>query len=342
MLFGHGDDTYLTNTEIIGNFSSNVWPGGPHPELINFLKTQLECIATYPEVKGESLAKALANFHGLKETQFLVCNGATEAFSLIAQTYARMHSCIFVPAFAEYEDACLLHKHLLSFEQRNSLKANMPLQSNLVWLGNPNNPDGYLNDARELRLLIAANPDRIFVIDEAYIQFSENGESLIKDVERFDNLIIIRSMTKYYAIPGLRLGYIAANEKLIARLETHKLPWTTNSLAVAAGKFLIENNTRLKPEMPKALSEAQEFFTELRSIEGLDIIPSATNYCLIRLPKALAAELKQFLIEEFGLLIRDASNFRTLDAYYFRVASQTPELNRTLINALKLWMQSIL
>ncbi|MBI9034233.1 MAG: aminotransferase class I/II-fold pyridoxal phosphate-dependent enzyme, partial [Bacteroidales bacterium] len=113
MINGHGDDAYTYQTPLIANFSSNVVPGGTSILLLDFLKDNLEQIASYPEAGAESFQKQLANHHVIEESQILVTNGATEAFYLIAQTFKGQRSLIHVPSFAEYEDACKVNDHQL-------------------------------------------------------------------------------------------------------------------------------------------------------------------------------------------------------------------------------------
>ena len=139
-------------------------------------------------------------------------------------------------------------------------------------------------------------------------------------------------MTKSYAVPGLRLGYITAHESLTSQIRQHLRPWSVSALAIEAGKYLLEHDELIcKPD----LREAQRLAKELEQIWGIVVTPSQTNFMLCRLVHHTAAELKDYLAREHHLLIRDASNFRGLTPHHFRVASQTPAENDALVEAIK-------
>ncbi|RZK61737.1 MAG: aminotransferase class I/II-fold pyridoxal phosphate-dependent enzyme, partial [Hymenobacter sp.] len=185
--------------------------------------------------------------------------------------------------------------------------------------------------------LLAANPATIFVLDEAFIEFTTSIETLIPLLARFDNLLIMRSLTKAYAIPGLRLGYVVASEALIARLTAGKAPWTVSALAAAAGHFIFENFATVQPPTPQLLADRAAFATQLAQVEGLAVEPSHTHYFLAKLPYGTAADLKRWLLARHGLLIRDAGNFRSLSPAHFRVSTRPASDNLLLLNALRAW-----
>ena len=146
---------------------------------------------------------------------------------------------------------------------------------------------------------------------------------------------MIRSFSKKYCIPGLRLGYLTASPIIIDRLRQIRQPWTINTLAIEAGKYLIEHDPKVLPDMHIYLTEAQRLKNELQNIEGLMLMDTFTHYMLVNIDWATSLELKNWLMEHHGILIRDASNFHGLDDHCFRVAAQMPDENDALISAIK-------
>ncbi|NQY06252.1 MAG: aminotransferase class I/II-fold pyridoxal phosphate-dependent enzyme, partial [Flavobacteriaceae bacterium] len=210
-------------------------------------------------------------------------------------------------------------------------------ETKLAFICNPNNPDGIENTIDEIETVISKYPNTIFIIDEAYTEFTSNTTSCISLLKKKENIIIIKSLTKLFCIPGLRLGYMMASSKIISEILNYKMPWNVNSLALNAGGFLFENYNELTPDFSLYLRNTIIFKEKINAISGFEVVPGNTSFFLIKLEKPRAADLKEYLIKEHQLLIRDASNFRTLDQHYIRVSSQTLDKNDLLIKALKQW-----
>jgi threonine-phosphate decarboxylase len=159
---------------------------------------------------------------------------------------------------------------------------------------------------------------------------------MIEPKEMMDvfNLMLIHSLSKKYCIPGLRLGYIVASPIIIGRLKHIRQPWTINALAIEAGKFLIGQNKQMIPDLKGYLTEAMRLRHNLGTIEGLKVMKSDTNFMLVSIKNGTSAELKRWLMDKYGILIRDASNIRGLDENYFRVTAQTPEEDDQLVEAI--------
>ena len=337
MINGHGDE-YVG--ELKANFSSNVWLGADHSELYQHLFTRMPLTRRYPETSADSLQSLLADKHKLDPNQIIICNGSTEAFYLIAQSFYGASSLVVTPTFSEYADACLLHKHQLLTTRRSDLVINIEKhQPNLVWICNPNNPDGYCFSAFELKQLISSFPSSIFVIDQAYIDFTLQDGLLNKEVSLFDNLIIVQSLTKRYAIPGLRLGYLAANKKIADIISLCRIPWSVNTLAIEAGKYLLQHNGG-DFQLEQLLSESADLQAEINSLNCFETMPSQTPYFLVNLKNGSAEDLKEFLLTN-KILIRQATNFDGLEGEYIRICSQTPKENKLLIERLKEWEHKI-
>lgn len=337
MLHGHGDDGYQYKQAIVANFSSNVWFGGKSENLKQHLFKNWDCIHSYPEASAESLVNALANDLSINSDQIIATNGATEAFYLIAQCFSESNSSIIIPTFSEYEDACRVNKHKLFFINWTELNSKTIFEEGLIWICNPNNPNGNILQRNELDEMLKLNPKSIFVVDEAYIDFTNEVDSCIDLLDEHQNLILVKSLTKNFSIPGLRLGYLISNKALVQNIQFYKAPWTVNSLAIEAGKFLLANKIDFSPPVNYYKSTTNKLKENLQKIPGLRIYPSKTSFFLVELEKSTAFELKKYLISNFGLLIRDAANFRGLNSSFFRLATQTDEKNQLLINALIQW-----
>ena len=337
MLHGHGDDGYRHAHELVADFSTNVWYGGEPAGLKEYVFSQWPRINRYPEVLAESLGARVAAHHGVRPAQVLMSSGTTESIYLVAQAWAGRRTTILTPAFAEYEDACRLHSHMLRFLPWGDLEADTIVDSDLVFICNPNNPTGSVLTAATVASLLADNPRAVFVLDEAFIEFTTSIDTLLPLLAHFDNLLILRSLTKAYAIPGLRLGYVVASEALIARLTAAKAPWTVGALAAAAGHFIFENFIAVQPPVGPLLADRAAFAAQVAQVPGLTVTPSHTHYFVAQVPRGTAADLKRWLLAQHGLLIRDASNFRDLTPAHFRVSTQRPAHNQLLLNALREW-----
>jgi threonine-phosphate decarboxylase len=210
------------------------------------------------------------------------------------------------------------------------------LNTDLLWVGNPNNPTGAVLPA--LETLIRHYPEIIFIVDEAFIEFTQSIASLVGLVRELPNLVILRSLTKVFAIPGLRLGYVVAEEEMITRLRAFKLPWSVNALALEAGNFIFDHYSRIRLPLASLLQDKEHFIRQLEGI-GIKIQSSHTHFFLCDTGREDAAELQNFLLDKFRLLIRNAANFRGLGAGNFRLATLSPDKNQWLINALKEWKE---
>ena len=335
MLQGHGDDGYKYKNKIVADFSTNVWYGGEPKGIKEYVFERWNNVNRYPEVMAESLCEKIAAHHQVSADQVLVNNGSTESIYLIAQLFAGKRTKILTPAFAEYEDACCIFDHQVSFLSWAESLDLPQLRSDLVFICNPNNPTG--QTIPDLEYWMKRNPACTFVVDEAFIDFTVNTESAIAMTDRFPNLIIMRSLTKTYAIPGLRLGYIVAQSDVINLLTNIKQPWTVNVIASAAGEFIFDNYNKIQPPIRQLLADKKCFVEELKNNESIQVFDSQTHFFLCKTLVRNAGQLKEFLIEKHGLLIRDASNFRSLSRQHFRVATLHPEQNQLLVNALNEW-----
>ncbi len=336
MIYGHGDDGYRYAIPFKANFSSNIWHERTSEQLLSYLREQLPLIANYPTPNADVLRQQIADHHKLNSSQVVITNGATEAFYNITPLFSGKKAAISIPTFSEYEDACLRSDMKIKYFDR-SMVLHTSFEEDLVFLCNPNNPNGYSNTTLEIENLVSDFPNTTFVIDEAYIEFTHKIKSCVELLENYTNLIIVKSLTKLFSIPGLRLGYILCNAETGEKLQSSKIPWSVNTMAIEAGKYIFENYAQLHPDMAALLRYSSQLQQQIDTLDGFTVIPSNTNYFLVKLEIPSAPLLKDYLAHTHQLLIRDASNFRGLDSHYIRIASQNPEKNKLLINALQQW-----
>ena len=339
MIEGHGDDLYKYGKKIVSNFSSNVYNRIDHSGLYQRLNERLSTICSYPEPMPYSLESEIARRYSLTPRQVCVTNGATEAIYLIAQVFQGRISAVLGPTFSEYADACRVHRH--KGKPLYSLDA-LPEDAELVWICNPNNPTGEVRNKEDLKALVDSHPDKLFIFDQSYEYFTLKSLLGIKEAASFPNVILLHSMTKQYAIPGLRVGYFTASEGLTDDVRCRRMPWSVNSLAIEAAKYLLEEGDGISADIPQLLAERERLTNLLLATGMLEIWPTDTHYMLIKLRMGKAAALKDFLAVNHGILIRDASNFEGLDERFFRIATQTPEENDKLVKAISEWMEQIM
>ena len=333
MIYGHGDDTYRYGEKVKMNFSSNIYQKADLTELKQYLATRLDAIGNYPEPEPKELEELIAEKLEIPASMVMVTNGANEAIYLIAQLYRGWASVIPQPTYTEYADACRMFDHIISYESTDEL--NILPEDRIYWICNPDNPTGNVMLKSLLAYVIKKHPRYLHVIDQSYADYTL--QPMLKPKELLDcyNVMILNSLSKKYCIPGLRLGYMTASPIIIERLRDIRQPWTVNTLAIEAGKWLIKNDPKVIPDIEGYIAEAQRLRDELQAIDGIMVMDTKTHYMLVNIDWTTSLELKNWLIENHGILIRDASNFHGLDAHCFRVAAQSPEENDALINAIK-------
>lgn len=331
MLYGHGDDLYRY-PDIRVNFSSNVYNHFDHQRLYAHLADRLTSIEIYPEPSPARLEARLAEALSLQEHQVMATSGATEAIYLMAEAFARSRSAILAPTFAEYADACRLSGHHIIYITDLT---QLPADCRLVWICNPNNPTGTVVNRDLFADFIDSHPQTTFVVDASYAPFTLRP--LLSPVEGVGrrNVVMLHSMTKRFAVPGLRLGFITAGEALMTALRRRQKPWSIGSLAQQAALYLLDHVHDYALPTAQLVSEAQRMARALQETGMIDVHPSDTHILLCRLRHGTAADLKERLARRDGLLIRDASNFHGLTPAHFRIAVQSPDEDDALLRALK-------
>ena len=335
MIQGHGDDAWRFDRPIRANFSSNVYSRVDLTALQAHLAARLDAIGHYPEPEPYALDLALALQLGLDPAAVCVTNGATEAIYLTAHAFAGSQTTIPQPTFSEYADACALYNHHLI------PCAAPPGPRTTCWVCNPNNPTGDVIPKDDLVKTIEDHPKMVFVIDQSYGFFTREPLLSAAEAVTFPNVIQLHSMTKRYAMPGIRLGYITANPQLLDHIRAVRMPWSVNAIAIEAGLYLCDHPDTAPIDLPALLAETQRLCDALNALPDLTALPTRTHFFLCRLDRGRAADLKQWLAVNHGILIRDAANFEGLDERYFRIATQTPEENNRLVAVIRQYLKEV-
>ena len=334
MLEGHGDDIYRYDADMIRiNFSSNVYQRADHSALRQHLTEHLDILGNYPEPQARSLERLIARQHGISPESVMVTNGATEAIYLIAHLLHHSVSIIPQPTFSEYADACRINHHIITYENTDDL-TNLP-NDRVYWICNPNNPTGNVMTKGIVEYIVRRSPRYTFVVDQSYEDYTDQQLISPREIMDTHNLFLLHSLSKRYAIPGLRLGYVTAHPDTLQLLRTFQQPWSVNALAIEAGKFLIKQDKPAIPYLDAYLMETERLRTRLREIEGIRAFETKTNYMLCQIEDHTSTDLKYYLVHEHGILIRDCHNVTGLSNHFFRVATQRPDENDALVDAIR-------
>lgn len=338
MINGHGDDRYRYDDLVQMNFSSTIYQHADHSMLKEYLAEHIDVLTNYPESQPKQLEKLIAQRLGISPESVMVTNGATEAIYIIAQLFRHSCSIIPQPTYSEYADACRLNKHIITYESGNDI-TDLP-KDRVYWVCNPNNPSGNVLKKGFVDYVVRRSPRYTFVIDHSYGTFTKEPLLEARDMQGLPNVILIHSLSRKYSVPGLRLGYITAHPSTILLLRALRHPWSIPALSIEAGKFLIEQGQPVVSDLDAYLAETQRLRSELRKIEGMRIFETKTNYMLCELDGVTGAALKNHLVHEHGMLIRDCYNFYGLSRGHFRISTQLPEENDALVAAIRQYVDS--
>lgn len=333
MIEGHGDDLFRYGYSVKHNFSSNILQDVDHSGLYEYMRHNMPDLTSYPDPHPGVLEAKIALCCGVDSCEVMVTNGATEAIYMIAAAYGGAKSYVVGPTFSEYADACRLYGHEVTYV---GTIGDIVDDVDCVWLCNPNNPTGRVVDEDVLLAAIDSHPSTLFVIDHAYCDYTMKKILSFEEGVARDNVIMLYSMTKRYSVPGLRLGYMVGNRRIMSDIKQRRMPWMINKISEQAAGYLIEHSDEYHIDAASLNSEAMRISGAFVQM-GIVVEPTDSNFILCKLPRRTAAELKQWLMSEFSILIRDASNFVGLSDAHFRVAAQTQEQNDILIKALKQW-----
>jgi threonine-phosphate decarboxylase len=350
--YDHGGDIFAiarslgASPEDILDFSASINPLGYAPGVKEAVFSSFDRIVHYPDSAAEGLRQVLAEFHGVDAGNIITANGSTELIYLVPRLAQGAGGLIVGPAFSEYEKA-LVHAgiecpyFMLNASEGfalslDALGERLEQGVDILFLCNPGNPTGLLLPLTVVeRILELCRSRGVFtVLDEAFMDFCEAGSAKYQ-VLTGNSGIVLRSMTKFFAMPGLRLGYAIASKEVIGRLEALHAPWSVNSLAQVAGIASVADSVHMRRTLDYVATERSFLAAGLAGIDGLAPYPSAANYVLVEIKKGPPTGVLRDLLVGKRILIRNCANFAGLGERFFRVAVRTREENIRLLSALR-------
>lgn len=332
------------------DFSVNINPLGLPESVEDIISKNTDAALRYPEPSSERLKRKLATVHGAGPENIAVGNGSTEFIHLIPRALRIKKALIATPTFSEYEFALKSNDSIRAFfntsEQDNfridciEIAEFLP-RSGAFFLCNPNNPTGSLLPSDEVFHLLRLCRKRgaTLILDEAFIEFvkESGGAAVVSEAVKTESLVILRSLTKFFAMPGLRLGYAIGHKKIIEKITGLQYPWNVNRLAQLAGEKALADKDYMNRTWAFVAKEREHMLESLNNIKELKAYPSSANFILCKLQNASirsSKELTRRLLRK-GIYIRDCSNFRGLDDRFFRVAVRKRDDNNQLIKCIE-------
>ncbi|WP_442601610.1 threonine-phosphate decarboxylase CobD [Paenibacillus sp. KN14-4R] len=348
--YGHGGDL-RTAAESFGlgkeqflDFSANMNPLGPPACVGDIVRDKWMDVIRYPDPVCRELVRTISQHYDIPEASILIGNGAAELIDLLVRVLKPNVIGIARPSFSEYEEAA---------EKAGSQIVDIPLrerdgfvlqqadveaaiqQTDALFIAHPNNPTGRLVPSDVIdTITTACHP---LILDEAFVDFLPNEKEIsrIRQAAINRNVFVIRSMTKFYSIPGIRLGFLVAHPDHIHTIKQHKIPWSVNFLAQEIGTAVLQD-TDFADRTHKWLQEERQWLTQSLTGLGLQVVPSDTNFILFAFKQSeeMNVKIAQNRLGQLGILVRDASLFSGLDNRYCRVAIRLREDNERLIAGL--------
>lgn len=324
------------------DFSANINPLGLPAWVSSVIKSAIDDIVHYPDPDCSSLVDLLSERYGVRREEIIVGNGSTEILYLIPQVLSVRRAFIPVPSYSDYLRAATLAKLMIEkllLREEEGFQPNMEVissyvkQGDIVFLGQPNNPTGMLYDASRLRELAIMHPSAFFLVDEAFADFVEDMDSMAN--KRPSNVVVLLSLTKNFAIPGLRLGCAIADRELVNHFKEMQPPWTVNSFAQAVGEAALRDIDYIERSRSYVSAQRAMLAENLRSMGCLTVYPGKANFLLVRIdkPGIDALSIASRMLAD-GIAIRLCQNFDGLDARFFRIAVRTEKENAKLLESL--------
>ena len=329
------------------DFSASISPLGPPCCVREAVQADFLSVRAYPDPGYGELKQAIAQHHQISSEYVMPGNGAAELITWAARDLARLQACFCLsPGFSDYDRALSAFgcrpvglslfvnaeswEHLL-FSQ--ALDRALDLKRCGLLLNNPHNPTGKLFDRARVRSLLGKLG--LVVVDEAFMDFLPPGrsQSVIDWVAEFENLVVIRSLTKFYSMPGLRLGYAIAQPETLKRWEQWRDPWSVNTLAIAAGIAALQDVAFQQKTWSWLATASEQLYKGLSALSGVVPMPGCANFFLVKCEKSVVA-LQAALLKQHRIYIRDCMSFEGLGDRYFRVAVKLPEDNLRLVRAI--------
>ncbi len=361
----HGGNRHAAARELgmpddhVIDFSASVNPLGPPSSVHSTLRNMGSSLAEYPDPDSTPFCEAVSEYLKVSLDQILVTNGSAELIHLLPRLLERRKEALILnPCFSEYEHVFQLNRvpvHSLNYEMgemfhMDSKKVVNYLRNHpeieMLILGHPNNPTGHVwsEDALDTLVQYCKTQRIIMVVDEAFIEFCDETMSVLKWMQNNRHLVVIRSMTKFFGLAGVRLGYGVMHPTLKARLKKYQIPWSVNVLAQILGTRVLEDVNHAQQTRIFVRQQRQRFFMQLNGIEGIHVFPSHANFLLFQLSDGCAEKVHDLYINlmKEGLLVRNCGNFNGLDKSYFRVAVRAKKENTCLASRIEVQLQKVL
>nr|WP_300004323.1 aminotransferase class I/II-fold pyridoxal phosphate-dependent enzyme [Tissierella sp.] len=338
----HGGDLLTYEVDFKGeliDFSSNINPLGTPEGLESLLIDSFKSLESYPDIQYRKLKASLSVYLNCKGENVMVGNGAVEIinnFTLLAKRVV-----VMTPAFSEYEKRALVHgKEVVKISYSKDFKIDLASlekelkQDDLLILGNPNNPTGLRIEKEVLMDIykIVNEKEAYLLLDEAFYEFAPVDYDTIEifKEEEYRNIAIIRAATKFFALPGLRLGYACASREKVEAISKIELPWSVNALADKAGQYIFKDSSYIQKSKDYIEKERNYLLDQLGKIEGIKAYPTHANYILIKLQNKKEDHVFNFFLKN-GIVIRKCSSFKELGDDHIRVAVKDRSSNLKLI-----------
>ena len=360
MLTGHGGNIFKTANMLgcklsdITDMSSNVNPIGPLPGLLEFIKEKVDSICCLPEVDAAKARFAFAKRNKIPDASVIAGNGTTEFIYSIPRVLKIKKALILGPTYADYADSCIInnidHQYLTAVETddfKHSIDSINSTVKNFdaVFICNPNNPTGTIIPAVELEEICRSHPDKLFIIDESYLQFvtSADNESMVN--RGLDNIIVLNSMSKIFKIPGLRIGFMISSAGIIEKIRLASMPWTMNVLAQAAVIYLMEQKDEVDLFINQTRAfiykEKKKFLTKFKELDRIKFFPGKATFILAKLYGGLKADLICERLLQERILVRNCANFAGLSDQFIRFSLQTSAVNDIFSDKLEELIQKV-
>lgn len=345
----HGGDVYSYEKYYTGDlidFSSNINPLGIPDRLKSGILDRFEDILAYPDLEYRELKSNVSDYLNVNPENLAVGNGAVEIIDAVISHFKRL--IIVEPSFSEYRLRGEVHKlEIISVYANEDLTLPMEnlketiQEGDLVILTNPHNPTGFTLTKSELLEIYThiLEKDAYLLLDEAFFEFANldyNSIELFKSLE-FSNIGIVRAATKFFALPGLRLGYGVFDKEMLEKIDKTSLPWSVNSFAVIASNYIFDMEY-IEKSKEFIFHERNRFMENLKKIKGVFPYTSNSNYVLLKLEGITENLVFQSLLKR-GILVRRCSNYRNLNGTHIRVAIKTSDLNDRIVSSLEKIME---
>ncbi|MGB7935857.1 MAG: histidinol-phosphate transaminase [Nitrososphaeraceae archaeon] len=330
------------------DFSSNINPIGISSNVLNVLRKNLPKLSSiYPDDENTILKKKIIDYldKELSYESLNIGNGATELIYNFVRTFVRNQVVIPYPTFCEYElasrkmGAKIKHVPLKEWKLDVDRILEKTKNSDAIFLCNPNNPTGLFSYDLIEKLVKKIDRSIKILIDESFIEFVDERKhprTFIEKINEFQNVVVLRSLTKSFGLAGLRLGYCVSHPSIGKKISHNKITWNTNGLAQMAGITALENLSHIRRARKIIKTEREFMYASINNkLSSFSAIESDVNFYLIRLRNGRSKQIRDLLLEKNGILVRDCSDFRGMNDKYIRVAVRTRSENLALLDSLE-------